>query len=123
MLLSSEPERDSMVRVRLLTFVTELRKLAVGAGSNAFVLMDDFLSEWVCGMVDEVGVSVLHPLGALWPTCFSRLFFQLKELSQDRPHYYLNSYTHRLRLRAVQTLILTCKWLDQVIETTFSILV
>lgn len=44
-----------MVRVRLLSFVMQLRKLAVGAGESA-ALVESFLSEWISRMVDEASV-------------------------------------------------------------------
>lgn len=49
-----------MVRVRLLTFMVELRKMVAVSGGKDLKLVEGFLSEWVCGVVDEVSMTELY---------------------------------------------------------------
>ena len=88
---------DSGVRVTLLSFL-------VGVASRGGLLL--FLPEFITAIIHKVSVSP-HTTPHTTPhTALHSVLPQLAELTADKPRYFINSLTHRLKQRLLQTLLL-----------------
>ncbi len=54
---------------------------------------------------------------SVWIKCIypvSNFSMQLERMSSEKPKYYINTFTHRVKHRLCQTLILLVRWADEV---------
>ena len=83
-------------------------------------LLDDFLLHFVISLTNEVCVCVcvcecvyeLHVY--IFVVVIVHSSIQLQRISAEKPRYYINSATHRAKLRLMQCLIVASARIDEV---------